>query len=440
MKVKKVIKNPAKLLSSLRRGIVGEDINVVGITGTLGKTTVAHMLWHILVENGVKAGLVSSDGVFKLDSKNLEIKANNLEYSQLYKIIDEFISENYELVVVEVTSKSIQRGTFDWVRFDAGIITNIKHHDKDLYANWDEYAQLKLAFINLIKDEGLLIVDSSNEVIDWLEKNEKNILSNILLYISGDNYQQNSDSTFEIEKNTYSLDMYSEANIKNAIQAIKMAHRYIQHKDHFINEVKNFKFPKGRQELLKSNEISIVVDGARRKDEVTYSLVELKKKLSSEQQIIAVIGAEGSIDPDRKKVGLAALHVADKVILCPTDPRKEDVEDINNAMIALMEKDGGVVVERYLSEEEFKMSNKESLKIRIKRVIKNGSVPVICFDENNYSARIDAIELALTLANPGDLVYIGGKGNDDVMIFDGVEYEWSDHEALQIAMDRLGIL
>ena len=440
MKSKKITKSPAKILSSLKKGVLGEEISIIGVTGTLGKTTVAHMLWYILVQNGIKAGLISSDGVFKLDNKDVNLKANDLDQGKLFELIENFIEESYEVLIIEVSSRAIANGVFERVRFDSGIITNMKHHDKDLYSNWEEYAELKIAFMNLMKDDAVLLVDSSDEILDWLEKNEKNIYSNVLLYISGETVEQVEGNKFVFENKTYALNSYSEVNIKNAIKAIKMAQKYIQNKDHFVEELSTFEFPKGRMELIKSNQINVIIDSAKRKDEVTTSLVEIKKKLTPDQQIIAVVGAEGSIDPDRKKVGLAAIHVADKVILAPTDPRKEDVEYINSVMIAHMEKDGGVVVERYTSQEEFRMANKDSLKIRIQRVTRNGSVPIISFDENNYTARIDAIEMALILANPGDVVYICGKGNDSSMFFDGIEYEWSDHEALQIAMDRLGII
>ncbi len=440
MKRKIIKRSTSRILSSLKRGVLGEEIKIIGVTGTLGKTTVAHMLWYILVQNGIKAGLISSDGVFKLDDKDFSYRANDLDQGRLIDLIENFIEESYEVLVVEVSSKALANGVFDRIRFDSGIITNMKHHDKDLYSTWEEYAELKLSFLNLMKDDALLLVDSSNEILDWLEKNERNIFSNILLYIAGETQNKVDENKFVLDSKTYSLNSYSEVNIKNAIQAIKMAQNYIQNKDHFVEELSSFQFPKGRMELIRSNQVNVIIDGAKRKEEVDSSLVEIKKRLTPDQQIIAVVGAEGSIDPDRKKVGLAAVHVADKVILAPTDPRKEDVEYINSVMIAYMEKDGGVVVERFTSQEEFRMANKESLKIRIQRVVKNGSVPIISFDENNYTARIDAIEMSLILANPGDLVYICGKGNDNSMFFDGIEYEWSDHEALQIAMDRLGII
>ncbi|RMD77000.1 hypothetical protein D6810_02235 [Candidatus Dojkabacteria bacterium] len=440
MKVGALVANPRRMFSNFRRIDSDEKLKIVGVMGTVGKTITTHILWHLLVKNGIKAALLSTEGFFKMDSHDISIKANDLNWATFAGLVDDLISKSYEMFVVEVTTKSLSNGAFDNVKFDSGIITNILHHDKDLYLNWSKYAEWKLNFINSFKDNGLLIVDSTNELLDWLEKNENQVASDILLYISGQHdFTKLSDSTeqrFSFQGNQYRLKSYFDLNIKNAVMAMQMAQKYLD-KNNFVEEIYEFELPKGRGELIKGGEISIIIDISKRKEEVEFSLSTIRKKLLPGQKIIALVGAEGSIDQDRKRVGLGALHIADGIIVCPTDPRNEDVSNINNMIVSYMEKDGGVVVERFLSEQEFIMANKDSLKLRIERVSRNNLVPIVTFDENNYTARLNAIELALLLATSGDVVYISGKGNENSMFFDGVEYEWSDEEAVNICLAKL---
>lgn len=437
MKTKKISRKPKNLLSSLRKSILGENIKIVGILGTVGKTTAAHVLWELLRKNNVKVGMLSSLGLYdQNEGIDNEISANNIQESQIVDIVNDAAENGFEMFILEVTSKNIKSGVFDRFRFDAGILTNILHHDKDLYSDWDEYAELKLQFINLIKDEGILVTDATEELTDWLKSKEGAIDNNIYLYMSGkhDFSSQRAPNGFDVKINNenYSFATDFEFNIHNAIKAIKLAQHYLQRKDSFVDEIKNYNFPKGRAELLKQNEVQVVIDAAKRKEEVEYSLTEIKKKINEEQKIIAVIGAEGSIDPNRKKVGLGAVLLADIIVICPTDPRRESVSDINDTILKYLEKENMAVVERFGSEDEYKLMNKESLKVRIQRVAKNGDIPVLVFDEDNYTARLNAIDLSMRLADAGDLVYISGKGSENSMLFKGVEYEWSDHEALEL--------
>lgn len=441
MKTRIVSRKPKKILAALRKSIVGENIKVVGILGTVGKTIAAHVLWELLRKNNIKVGMLSSLGLYDQDGEiDGGMSANDVQESQLIDLVNDAAENGFEMFILEVTTKNIKSGVFDRFRFDAGILTNILHHDKDLYSDWNEYAELKLQSINLIKDEGLLVTEASEELINWLQSQEEKIDGNIYLYMTGkhdySSYKTKDGFDVQINNENYNFATDFEFNIQNAIKAIKLAQYYLKHKDSFAEEIKNFKFPKGRAELLRHNEVQVIIDAAKRKEEVEYSLTEIRRRLEGEQKIISIIGAEGGIDPDRKKIGLGVVHLVDIIIVCPTDPRKESTVDINNAILKHLEAEQVAVVDRFSSEDEYKLTNKESLKIRLQRVVKNGDIPVLVFDEDSYTARLNAIELALKLAEPGDLVYISGKGSETSMHFKGVEYEWSDHEALKLVSEQ----
>lgn len=94
----------------------------------------------------------------------------------------------------------------------------------------------------------------------------------------------------------------------------------------------------------------------------------------------------------------------------------------------------GMMVERIGSSEEYKLINKYNLKSKIDRVKANGDVPTIAFDADDFTSRLDAIDLAARIAKPGDIVYITGKGEGITLEFYKVEYEWSDVEAVKRAL------
>ncbi|MCA9379277.1 hypothetical protein KC640_02515, partial [Candidatus Dojkabacteria bacterium] len=131
---------------------------------------------------------------------------------------------------------------------------------------------------------------------------------------------------------------------------------------------------------------------------------------------------------------------AQVIILAPVNPGANDLSKINANLAAAGEPKGAVLVERFTSTEEYVMVDKQNLMEKIERVMQNRDKPVITFDDLATDARRSAIQLALKLARPGDIVLLSGKGTDNLMDFGNVKYDWNEVEMVRRALRGDGVI
>lgn len=440
----KFLNRPKTVINTLKNGNPSLKLKVIGITGTRGKTVTTHYLKDLLTLSGKRVGYISSIN-YSADGENLynDLSADSINSNDLINLLNEMSKREVDVAIVEMPVKGISEGAYGDIVLDSGIITNIDGFDRNVSERWDEYTQNKLNFINRIKDEGLLIFNGDDiKGRDWLMRQSDNILHQI--------YVDNVEVRKRINLKKYNLDgidfnLYNDNfslkhpglfNVQNAMQAMRIAEKYLGNKID-RNAIAEMNTVRGRFEVLQKSPFTIVVDYAYNPIMIEESLRELNSIKKPGTRIISILGAAGERDRWRREAGIVSLKYSDITILTAEDPRSEKVMDINSEIHSFIERSGGVLVDRYSSTEELESTNYANLLNRIERVYRNGDHPVIAFDADDYSGRLDAIKFGISLAQEGDIIYITGKGHEQTLEFKGIQYEWSDHEAVEQALSTV---
>lgn len=264
-----------------------QKLKVIGVTGTKGKTTTCHLIYHILTKLGKKVGLVSSISA-KIGDKEIDtgFHVTNPDVLSLQKFLSEMVDVGCEYAVVEVSSHGIDQGRIAGVNFEVGVLTNIASEHLDYHKTLKEYKRVKMSFVN----------SANMQVIS--PKSTK------LKVLSGD------------------------FNNVNAATAVEVCRSLGFSEQDSISTLDSFELPSGRLEEVQNDlGIKIYVDFAHTPDSLRAVLTYLKD--TARGRLISVFGCAGERDKlKRPKMGKIASELSDVVILTSEDPRTERSEDI----------------------------------------------------------------------------------------------------------------
>jgi UDP-N-acetylmuramoyl-L-alanyl-D-glutamate--2,6-diaminopimelate ligase len=260
-------------------GNPSKKLKIIGVTGTKGKTTTCHIIYHVLTKLGKRVGLLSTISV-------PGFHVTTLDAVSLHKSLKDMVDEGYEYAVIEVSSHGIDQKRIAGVKFDVAVLTNIAPEHLDYHKTFEEYKKVKRSFINSAK----------NKVIAP-RKTDINILP-------------------------------GEFNNLNAEAAVLTVSLFGIGRKEALEVVKTFRLPKGRLEEVKNSRgIKVFIDFAHTPESLR-SVLEYLKTITK-GRLIAVFGSAGERDPyKRPGMGEAVSQVADVIILTAEDPRSERVEDI----------------------------------------------------------------------------------------------------------------
>lgn len=412
-------------------------LNVIGVAGTRGKTSTAHMLQHLLGVGGLKTGFITSLG-YSVDGENIQkdIVSNSMSASDLTRLFQEMISNGVTHVVMEVNSSRIKNKVFDGLTFDSGILTNIFFDSPGRYIDWFDYAGTKIDFLSRIRDGGLVIFNNHNkDVSDWILSQSEAIPTSLYSYWIDFSNVQNirhsfNDLSFEFEDEMVTLPSVGSANILNAIQSLKLAQSYVPSISG-SSSFNSFKPLPGRMEVIQREPFTIIVDYSYSLDSFEDTLQYISLVKGENSKIISVIGSSDERFESKKNIGAIASMYSSLVVLVAEDPRTESTQDINTALHEIAADQSAVLLERISSPEEYAMTNIEGLKDKIQKVLQNGDIPFVAFDAEDYTSRLNGIDFAIKSADVGDVIFIVGKGDEDTLAFSHVDYEWSDGEAVR---------
>jgi UDP-N-acetylmuramoyl-L-alanyl-D-glutamate--2,6-diaminopimelate ligase len=428
------------LISSLANGSPSTKIKVIGVAGSRGKTITAHMLHHILKQGGVNAGYITTSGYSTEPLKHQkDTYANVMDSVELNKILAQMLKNGLTHAVVEVNSSGLKKRNFEGITFDSGILTNIFFDRPDDYENWEDYANTKIEFLSKVKEGGLVVFNNHNaDISNWILNEASKIKNSIYSYwvdfnkLGSIRHSVNNVS-FEFEGSPFVVPAIGTANIFNAAQAAKLAQAYLPPAS--INAaLTNYEPVKGRMEVIQRQPFTVLIDYAYTPDMLEDALMYLHLIKPYNSKIITVLGASGDQHKERRRIAASAAKYSGLVVLVAEDPRSERTADINTELHLRAQPNRAVLVERIGSQEEYAWVNKDNLRTKIERVKTNSDIPFVAFDAEDFTSRLNGIDFAIKSANPGDIVFVVGKGDEDTLSFSHVDYEWSDAEAVRQAL------
>jgi UDP-N-acetylmuramoyl-L-alanyl-D-glutamate--2,6-diaminopimelate ligase len=270
-------------------GNPSRKLKVIGITGTKGKTTTAHIIYHILTTAGKKVGLISSI-VAKIGDKETDtgFHVTSPDVISLHKFLKQMVDAGCEYAVIEVSSHGIDQKRIAGINFDIGVLTNIAPEHLDYHKTFEEYKRVKMSFINSCKYKVFAPLDTDLDILPG---------------------------------------KFNNLNTEAAIKAVEFLGI---DRTAAIKTLGTFKLPEGRLEKIDNSKgIKIFIDFAHTPESLEAALKYIRTQTAN--KLIAVFGCAGERDPfKRPKMGKVSSKLADEVILTAEDPRSENVNDIIN--------------------------------------------------------------------------------------------------------------
>ncbi len=446
------IKNWAHLIqarqSAKKYGYPHRFLKLIGVTGTDGKTTTVSLIYHILKECGLSTAYLSTVEA-KIGSESLDtgFHVTTPDPWELPKYIDKMVKANIEYAVLEATSNGLDQNRFGDMKFDAAVITNIKHDHLDYHKTWQNYAKAKFKLIEKIKDEGVAVLNSDDlDAAKWLRGKAKDLKQTVYVKWASKKNVENIDPEFSTLGFTYGgvrfeiPVMGSEYNLENILQAVMLCESIVPLED-ISKALRTFHLPKGRMNVIIEDPIKVIVDFAHTQFGLKAVLKALRKLIDPSRRIITVFGCAGERDKGRREMGAVSAMYSDITVLTAEDPRSEGVKSINYDIFSRAKKEGADIIAEFINHEDYSLTGLGEIHANLETAWKREAKPFILFNEDNRNSRKDAIELAIRLARRGDLVIITGKGHEQSLSFgkSKKEFKWSDQEQVEQALERLQI-
>ena len=341
-----VVKNVRTSLSEACSNFYKEKPkNIIAVTGTNGKSSVANFFYQILTFNKV---LAASIGTLGINSKNYNIKTKltTMDPLFLHKNLEILVKNKVNHVILEASSHGLDQKRIDYLKLKLGIFTNISHDHLDYHKNMESYFNSKMhLFKNLLRERSTVITDEENskfKILNNILKNKK--IKKITigkhsgnLRILNHSYKKNKQVvqfSLNSEKFDIQIPLIGDFQIKNIFMAALAALSCGLKKNVVINSLSKIKPVEGRLECIANlkNNSNIILDFAHTPVALEQSLDALKKQFKKE--IILVFGCGG--DRDKKKrfiMGKIANKYCKKIFITDDNPRYEDPKKIRNAII-----------------------------------------------------------------------------------------------------------
>lgn len=316
-------------------------MDLIGITGTNGKTSTSFLIKSVFDENGIKTGLIGT--IFYNNGKNFEQSSlTTPEAARINRLLSEMLKNNIKTAVLEASSHSISQHRIAGLKFKTKIFTNISHDHLDYHKTFEEYIKAKSAFFENSGDASVAIINSDD---NYSEKIINNFKGKILTYgiksgdirIEPDNIDINGiKANIKYKGKTVNIEssLTGYFNLFNicAAYAVGIAYDFPQKK--IAEGIKNIKTVPGRLERIPNkHNFSVFVDYAHTPDAVEKALKAVKPLTKG--KIITVLGCGGDRDREKRPVmGKIARDNSELFIITSDNPRTENKIDIIKAIVA----------------------------------------------------------------------------------------------------------
>jgi UDP-N-acetylmuramoyl-L-alanyl-D-glutamate--2,6-diaminopimelate ligase len=380
-------------------GNPSEEISLVGVTGTNGKTTTASLLFRLFTELGHKCGLISTVENIIID-KAEEATHTTPGPVELYALIADMRNAGCSHVFMEVSSHAVHQNRIGGLKFKGGIFTNITRDHLDYHGSFAEYIKVKKTFFDSLSSSAFALSNDD-------DKNGAVMLQNTPAKKLTYSLRSMSDYTCRVIESHFDGTLLSicgtevwvgfvgNFNAYNLLAVYSAAIELGAEPAGTLRALSTLKPVAGRFEVMRSPAgIYGIIDYAHTPDAVQNVLETISELRTGQQQILTVVGAGGDRDPGKRPMmAKIAAAFSDKIIITADNPRSEDPAAIARDMEA------GVP-----------QNDKHKMLTIIDRE--------------------QAIRAAAMLAKPGDIILVAGKGHETYQIAKGVKIHFDDKEIL----------
>ena len=372
-----------------------DDMRIIAITGTNGKTTTANTISSLLATAGARVGTIGTLGA-TFNGKNIDTGFTTPDPYQLHSLFEQMKREGQEFVVMEASAHALALNKLDGIRFEIGVLTNITEDHLDFFGDMDTYAKAKYKLFE--KDRAKLGIVCGGKT--YTNNPEEFSQIPIITYGIGEGFdvggtnvkksfnKSQFDCNYLGEEFPITTSLVGSYNIENALASIAVC-RSLGIDKSLIQLGMNCLTPvEGRFNVIKVNGQKVIIDFAHTPDGLEKVLMTARELTND--KIVVVFGCGGNRDRKKRAImGSIAQSLADEVVLTSDNPRYEKpldiIEDIRK----------GMTVSPF--------------------IIPN---------------RKQAVEYALKKFNQGETIVIAGKGGEKYQDIGGRKYPYNDFDVV----------
>lgn len=333
-------------IASFLLGDPSSKLQVIGITGTNGKTSLTHILSFLGEEQGIRCGIIGTTGV-KFLGKTVDTGYTTPDPSSLQEVLDEMQRSGVKFVFMEASSHGLKLGRTNGIDFRAGVFSNLTQDHLDFHPDMQDYLFSKSLLFRSLRNrkDGFGVIDGEapggKDMSDLVSASEPNLP----VFALGDSGIQVRSPFFSLEKTEYEILLSKEwggptkvrtnllggFNVRNTALAFVTALALGWKKEELLSSLQRIPQIPGRFQIHYSKDKSrmAVVDYAHTPDALENILKSIRE--SRPKELIALFGCGGDRDKTKRpKMGKIAQDLADSVILTSDNPRTEEPESILN--------------------------------------------------------------------------------------------------------------
>jgi MurE/MurF fusion protein len=373
--------------------------NIIAVTGTNGKSSIADFYFQLLNLSNKKVASIGTLGV-KTKNNLKKISNTTLDPIGLSKILNDLKKQKIDNVILEASSHGLKQNRLDGLKFNTAIFTNLSHDHLDYHKTFNDYLKSKLyLFEKLLKSRGNIITDSKIPEYKNLKRISLNNKFNLQVLSKSTNGIDIYSHKFKEDKQIIEIthnqkhyklqtDLIGKIQLKNLLMAMLAAKKSNLKFNQIVKLASRVKSVSGRFEKIGNlkNRSKVILDYAHTPDALDTCLSSLKEQFKN-KRIFIVFGCGGNRDKDKRSMmGKIANQYCDRVYLTDDNPREE---------------------------------NPKKIRLAIKKNIDKSKV----FEISNRS---EAIHKAIFDLKTGDILVVAGKGHEQTQNYGKFVNKFSD--------------
>ncbi|MBB6459602.1 UDP-N-acetylmuramoyl-L-alanyl-D-glutamate--2,6-diaminopimelate ligase [Flammeovirga kamogawensis] len=376
-----------------------EKVKVVAVTGTNGKTTVVTLLQNLFIKLGYNTGALTTIEN-KINDEIIPTKLTTPDPVTLQFLLSEMVKKNCSYCFMEASSHAIVQGRLQGINLEGAIFSNISHDHLDYHGTMKEYINAKKRLFDTLPKKAFALVNIDDKRGNVMLQNCRAKHYSFGLHSMANFKGKLIDNTFEgIQMDVNGHDAWFQLigsfNAYNVISAYATAICLGEDEFTTLQALSELKPAKGRfEQIVSKNNIRGIIDYAHTPDALENVLETIRDIREEGERIITVIGCGGDRDATKRPImAKTAAMLSEEVILTSDNPRTEKPEDI-------------------LDEMEDGISPTQARRTQI------------------ILDRREAIQKAVEIAEPRDIILLAGKGHETYQEINGVRHHFDDKEEL----------